>query len=211
MHRFDHATLLFFHGNGEIAADYDDIAPLFNRAGVNFVVADYRGYGCSQGRPTASSMMTDCHRILDYVDRWKADNGYTGPTLVMGRSLGSASALELAHTHADRLAGLIIESGFARTGPLLQRLGAPWQPLGSRAGRGFANIDKIRTFRNPTLIIHAEFDRIIPFSEGQALYDASGAEEKRLVKIPGADHNDIFFRGMAPYLKAVADLTRKLG
>jgi len=40
-----HANLLFFHGNGEIAADYDEIGPYYNRIGINFLAADYRGYG----------------------------------------------------------------------------------------------------------------------------------------------------------------------
>jgi len=60
----------------------------------------------------------------------------------------------------------------------------------------------------PTLIIHAEFDHIIPFAEGQALYRASGARYKQLLQIPGANHNDIFMRGISSYLNAVADLCR---
>ena len=39
------ATLLFFHGNGEIVADYDDLGPLYARLGINFLALDYRGYG----------------------------------------------------------------------------------------------------------------------------------------------------------------------
>ena len=48
-------TILFFYGNGETAADYDNIAPIYNQVGVNFFVADYRGYGQSGGLPTFSS------------------------------------------------------------------------------------------------------------------------------------------------------------
>ncbi|MDV7392895.1 hypothetical protein RZS08_16110, partial [Arthrospira platensis SPKY1] len=40
-------TILFFHGNGEIAEDYDDLGPLFAQRRINFLVADYRGYGSS--------------------------------------------------------------------------------------------------------------------------------------------------------------------
>ena len=99
-------VILFFHGNGEVAPDYDDIGPLFNRLGINLIVADYRGYGCSEGNPTVSAMMADCHAIFDFVLDWQAANGFSGPRIVMGRSLGSASALELAAAHADRIHGL---------------------------------------------------------------------------------------------------------
>jgi fermentation-respiration switch protein FrsA (DUF1100 family) len=55
----------------------------------------------------------------------------------------------------------------------------------------------------PTLIIHAEFDHIIPFAEGKDLYEASGAKEKKFLEIPGADHNTVFFQGMRQYLDAI--------
>jgi len=60
------------------------------------------------------------------------------------------------------------------------------------------------------LIIHAQFDHIIPFSDGQALYDACPAKEKALVKIPNANHNDIFFRGLEQYLAAIKTFVGKI-
>ena len=203
-------TILFFHGNGEIVSDYDDMGPIFNRLGINFMAADYRGYGCSGGSPTVSAMMADCHRIFDFSEKWKAENGYTGQLIVMGRSLGSASALELAAACSDRIDGLVIESGFAWAGPLLRLLGVDPDRIGFDESSGFANVDKIRTFGKPTVIIHAEFDHIIPFSDGKALFEASGADDKVLVKIPGANHNDIFMRGLDRYLEAIAGLAEKL-
>ena len=203
-------TILFFHGNGEIASDYDDIGPLFNRLGINFMVVDYRGYGCSGGRPTVSAMMADCHRILDFTEKWKTDHRFAGPLIVMGRSLGSASALELADASGDRIDGLIIESGFAWAGPLLRLLGVDPERIGFDEASGFANVEKIQTVTKPTVIIHAEFDHIIPYSDGEALFEASGAADKVLIKVPGANHNDIFMRGLDRYLEAIAGLAKKL-
>jgi pimeloyl-ACP methyl ester carboxylesterase len=203
-------VILFFHGNGEVAMDYDDIGPLFNRLGINLIVADYRGYGCSGGSPTVSAMMADCHCIFDFVLSWQAENGFNGPRIVMGRSLGSASALELAATRGDRIGGLVVESGFAWAGPLLRLLGVNPQRIGFDEAKGFTNVGKIGKVTRPTVVIHAEFDHIIPFSDGQALYEASAAVDKVLVKIPGANHNDIFMRGLDRYLEAVASLAEKL-
>jgi hypothetical protein len=203
-------NILFFHGNGEIVDDYDDIGPLFNRLGINFMAVDYRGYGSSDGNPTVSAMMADCRTLFDFARQWCSDNGYEGPLMVMGRSLGSASALELAATCADRFDGLIIESGFAWAGPLLRRLGVDPDRIGFDESSGFANVDKIGQFVKPTVIIHAEFDHIIPFSDGEALHAACSATDKRLVKIPGANHNDIFVRGLDRYLEAISDLAATL-
>jgi hypothetical protein len=55
--------------------------------------------------------------------------------------------------------------------------------------------------------ILAEFDHIIPFADGQALYDAAGAADKTLLKVPGANHNDILAHGFQDYLEAVRRLS----
>lgn len=203
-------NILFFHGNGEIVADYDEMGPIYNRLGVNFLPVDYRGYGRSGGRPTITEMMRDCHRILRFLLTWLPDQGYTGPLLLMGRSLGSASVLELAAAYPEKVAGLIIESGFAQAGPLLQLLGINPKVLGFTEESGFNHMAKIKTWHKPLLIIHAEFDHIIPFSDGRALYEACPAKEKTLVKIPGANHNDLFYRGLEQYLGALGDFVRKV-
>ena len=48
----DQPAILFFHGNGEVVGDYDEIGPRFNEVGLHFVAAEYRGYGKSGGRPS---------------------------------------------------------------------------------------------------------------------------------------------------------------
>ena len=203
-------TILFFHGNGEIVSDYDELAPFYKRNGINFLPVDYRGYGRSTGQPTVTTMMRDCHRIFHFLKENHASNGYTGPLIIMGRSLGSASALELAFHHSDQMDGLIIESGFAFSGPLLSLLGVDLGAMGLDEKSGFDNVSKIKTFSKPTLVIHAEHDHIIPFSDGQTLFDACPAHVKTLLKIPGANHNDILARGFLEYMTAIRNLANQI-
>jgi len=203
-------NILFFHGNGEIVADYDDLGTFYNRLGINFMPVDYRGYGRSDGSPTVAAMMQDSPRIMEFIIHWLDEKGYTGPLVLMGRSLGSTSALELAATCNDAIAGLIIESGFAYTAPLMQILGIDPKRIGFDENKGFANLDKIGRWQRPLLIIHAEFDHIIPFSDGQALYDHCPSQNKRLLKIPGANHNDIFARGLEAYMSAVKTFLQEI-
>ncbi len=203
-------NILFFHGNGEIVADYDELASAYNRIGINFLPVDYRGYGRSTGQPTITAMMRDSNLIFDFVKKWLLDKGYRGPLILMGRSLGSASVLELASHYKDQIEGLIVESGFAFSGPLLQLLGINLRDINFSEEMGFGNLGKIQRFDKPTLIIHAELDHIIPFSDGQALYDASPSSDKTLLKIPNANHNDIFMRGFSEYMAAVRALAHKV-
>ncbi len=199
-------TILFFHGNGEIVSDYDDLGEIYRQMGINFLVVDYRGYGRSTGKPSVTAMMTDCHVILDFVQNYLRENDFTGTLTLMGRSLGSASVLELISRPSPDVDSLIIESGFAHAGKLLRVLGVEPHAIGFNEEQGFGNAEKIKAWTGPTLIIHAQHDHIIPFSDGQDLYDACPASRKTLLKIPGANHNDIFMRGFKAYMAAVKKL-----
>jgi len=199
-------NILFFHGNGEIVSDYDEMALLYNRININFLIVDYRGYGQSTGSPSVTHMMRDCHTIFEFTENWLGENNYTGPVVIMGRSLGSASALELSFNHPDRIGGLIIESGFAFEQPLLELLGVNLEYIDFNEKEGFRHIEKIKKIDLPTLIIHAEKHHIIPFADGQALFDACRSTRKNFIKIPDANHNDIFMRGASLYLDAVKTL-----
>lgn len=203
-------TILFFHGNGEIVSDYDDIGHIFIAQGINLFVVDYRGYGFSSGAPTVSSMMADCQIVFDYVKQWLSDYNGTGKLIVMGRSLGSASALELAAERADAFDGLIIESGFAYALPLLRLMGLDPDRLGVTEEKGFRNIDKAARCQLPLLVIHAEHDHIIPFSDGRAIYEQSPAVDKSFVTIHQADHNTIFFHGMEDYIAGIKVFIERL-
>ncbi|HOO70129.1 MAG TPA: alpha/beta hydrolase [Spirochaetota bacterium] len=204
------ATIIFFHGNGEIVEDYDDIGSLFLRMGINFFPVDYRGYGRSGGVPTVSAMISDSHKVFSFIRQWLRENDYSGPVVVMGRSLGSAPALELAAHHGGEIDALIIESGFAMTVPLLGYLGIDAGAYGITEEKGFRNAEKISMYKGPTLVIHAEKDHIIPFNQGETLYRSSGSDDKIFLKIPEANHNTIFVYGLEQYLKAVADIVKKI-
>jgi alpha-beta hydrolase superfamily lysophospholipase len=200
----DSPSILYFHGNGEVVSDHDYVAPLYNDRGINLFVADYRGYGASTGSPNFSSMVEDAHPIFDAFLGVLSDGGYTGKVFVMGRSLGSVSAIELASEYPEKISGLIIESGFASTVRLMTRLGFPQEYLGIQDA-GFPNLTKIRTIALPTLIIHGERDSLIPFEEGQDLYENAAAQEKRILVIPDGDHNTLLMEGMAEYFKAIEE------
>jgi len=200
--------VLYFHGNGEIARDYDSIAPLYNSLGISLLVADYRGYGWSGGFPTASSLVRDAPLVFEALRQMlkEAESEIPQRVFVMGRSLGSAAAIEVARHHQEAITGLIIESGFAHTSRLLARLGVVLGDLDATQDV-FANLAKIGHIRLPTLVIHGQADVLIPASEGVALYEGSAApdDEKRLVVIPGAGHNDLLALGADTYFEAVRD------
>jgi hypothetical protein len=207
----DGPNIIFFHGNGEQVSDYDDVGPLFTEQGLGFIVVDYRGYGWSGGEPSVTSMIRDSYTIFDYVREQLVAEGRTGHLIVMGRSLGSASALELAAFRHKDLAGIIIESGFANTCPLLRSLGVDVDSLAITEEVGFGNLLKIRDFIKPILILHAQNDQIIPLTEAADLHAECAAAGKELQMIPGADHNNILQVTGRLYYEVLSRFARRLG
>lgn len=196
-------NILYFHGNGETVPDYDYVAPVYQKRGLNLFVADYRGYGMSDGSPSSGTMIRDSHPIFQAFKTFLHDMHCTGNLLVMGRSLGSAPAIEVSYCYQEELKGLIIESGFASARNQLKRLDMSHLFAGAEDPIGFGNHLKIRDVTIPTLIIHGEEDEIIPVTEGQALYDLSGSRQKSSLLIPRAGHNDIMIRDLEAYMDAV--------
>jgi alpha-beta hydrolase superfamily lysophospholipase len=202
----DAPAILYWHGNGEIASDYDNMAPSYNGMGITLLVADYRGYGRSTGTPTCSNLLSDAIAVFGTSSTILDQQGLTPSRLyVMGRSLGSAAAIEVAARPGSRLAGLIVESGFADTYALLARLGCRVQGA-SEQQDGFGNGDKIASVTVPTLIIHGEDDVLIPAQDGEELFRRSGAEDKRLLLVAGAGHNDLMLLGLTQYFDAIQAL-----
>lgn len=197
-------SILFFHGNGEVVYDYDGVAPFYKRLGINLFVADYRGYGRSTGTPSFASTVADSHIIFRYFRETLRAEGYTGPLFVMGRSLGSLSAVELASSYPEQLKGLIIESGFASAARLLSYLNVAFQSAYLEEFEK-ASLDRIRSITVPVLIIHGEWDEIIPHDQALVFFDNVGSKRKELLTIPGAGHNDMLVLGMDQYFAKIKE------
>ena len=194
--------ILYFHGNGEVVSDYDEISIFFLKSGINLVVADYRGYGKSGGDPTLTAIAKDAYLVFDAVKAELAARGYGQDLWVMGRSLGSIPALELAHSHKTDIKGLIIESGFPSVTRLLQHLDVPVTGIDLDAIEGEC-LTMIGQITTPVLIIHGEYDTLVPLEEAETLRDTIGSKDKEFVVIPGATHNDIMFLGLKQYMEAI--------
>jgi pimeloyl-ACP methyl ester carboxylesterase len=196
-------SLLFFHGNGEIASDYDMIAPAYHEIGANLFVADYRGYGASDGTPSFASLIWDAHPVLDRFHALLDEEGFSGARFVMGRSLGGLPAAELAASADQRLAGLIIESSAPSLTRIRQRAGID-ESDPEIAGLVEAHAERLSAIRLPVLHIHGEWDEIVPLQHGIAFHEELTTEAKQLVIIPGAGHNDIGWVGRELYFAELA-------
>jgi fermentation-respiration switch protein FrsA (DUF1100 family) len=196
------ASLLFCHGNaGNASHRLENVFHLL-QTGFQVLLFDYRGYGHSTGQPTEDGLYQDAVSAWTHLVE-RADTA-SAPRIIFGRSLGGAVAIELAtRVQAD---GLIVESTFTsiRT---LARLVLPL-PLPELPVK-YDSLSKIGQLSVPLLAIHGARDELIPFADGQTLFDAA-PEPKAWYPIPGAGHNDTYVTGGEAYFQRLAAFASEL-
>jgi uncharacterized protein len=179
-------VLLFCHGNaGNISHRLESIQ-IFSRLGLNVFIFDYRGYGQSQGKMTENGAYLDAKAAWNYLTQIKNFN--PNNIIIFGRSLGGSIATKIALNNDQ--AALIIESTFTSAKDMAAKH-YPFLPVRLLLKYNFQTIDYIQNVKSPILIIHSENDEIVPFSQGQKLFETA-SEPKEFLKIHGG-HNDGFF------------------
>ncbi len=182
-------SMLYFHGNGEIVSDYDDLAPAFWNMGCDFLVCEYRGYGKSGGFPTLRSALEDSRKIYEHLQK---EDHLKEKVSIMGRSLGSASAIELCSRYPE-ITSCVIESGYADPIPLVERRGLRIESTTPEEDALFNNSQKIKKVSCPLLIMHGEEDFLIQPHEAELNFGNAGSQNKHLEILEGVGHNDIMY------------------
>ena len=199
-------SLLLFHGNGEVVADYDSLAGRFFDCGVDLAVVDYRGYGRSRGIPTLRNALADAPLIVKALKDAGADS-----VIVMGRSLGSACAAELYQAPPEFVLGFIWESGAADLRSLVRRRGmAPPVQFSEEDLATFEPCRKLARGNRPLLVIHGEEDSLIDLTEARQAFAAAAAAaaEKKLCLIPDHGHNDLAYSPL--YWESISAFVRRI-
>ncbi len=202
-------TVVYFHGNGEVVADYlPEFPEWFGQAGYNLLLAEYRGYGMSTGSPALSGMLNDVSAIVRSLALPDSK------IVLFGRSIGSLYALHGALRH-PQIAGLILESGISDlTERFFQRvdpgeLGQSRATLVAALQSAFDYTQKLAGFQGQTLILHTRFDELVSADHAERLY-AAAPEPKQLTIFPHGGHNDIFSRNREEYVQLVEAFLRAL-
>lgn len=200
-------VVLFCMGNAGNISHRLDTLQLLHDLGVSVFIFNYRGYGSSDGKASEKGTYHDIAGAFSFLNQrgWPPAR-----TILFGRSLGAAISLEGSlHTPP---AGLIMESAFTSLNamgrhhyPLLNTL------LGWLIGAKYNNIEKIAELKSPLLLIHGRNDSICPPRMAEELYQRA-PQEKQLLWIAGADHNNGFLVGGELYRNTLREaITRWTG
>ncbi len=192
-----------FHGNAGHLGHRAILAEGLLEHDVSVLLAGYRGYGGSDGRPSEEGLYRDGAAAAREASRLAEGGG----VVLLGRSLGGAVAARVASEIP--VAGLILDSTFTSL-PDAARAVYPFLPrflLGRLEGR-FSTRERVEELDLPLLVIHGREDRLVPFEMGETLY-RTARQPVEWFPVDGAGHNDLLFVAGAEYFRVVADFVER--
>jgi pimeloyl-ACP methyl ester carboxylesterase len=142
----------------------------------------YRGYGGSSGKPTEEALHSDARALYEMVHARHPD------VIVVGRSLGSGVAVQLAATR--QVTRLVLITPFDSIVNLASRQ-FPFVPVDLLLRDRFESWRYAPQVTAPTLIIAAANDEVVPRESTLALFNAFGPGVATMTTISGAGHNSI--------------------
>jgi fermentation-respiration switch protein FrsA (DUF1100 family) len=192
-------TVVFLHGNAENISTHLGSVYWLPEAGYQVLLLDYRGYGHSQGTPILPEIFDDIAASIDWV-RQEPD-AQQKPVFVLGQSLGASMAGYVVATRSELradLSGVVLDAGFASYAETAREVASrhwlTWlfqYPVAWSMPDNFDLIDHIGAISPvPLLIVHGTQDEVIPFSNGERLFEAA-VEPKAFLRYDGP-HIDTF-------------------
>ena len=174
-------TILYSHGNGENVSQLLGWGEQMRRDfRCNVLIFDYAGYGKSEGKPTAPGVLDDGLAAMNYLT--EQEKIPVNQIIVYGFSLGGSVAVDLASKHGVK--ALIVESSFTSLAEMGRKM-FPFLPAEYLLWEHLASIKKIDKVRCPVFISHGRADHVIPFSQGERLFEA--ANEPKTFFVPPVD------------------------
>lgn len=174
-------ALIYFGGNAEnVAFDVDEFRAVF--PGRTLYLVNYRGYGGSSGTPDEAGLYRDA---LALYDRIVPEHERIA---VMGRSIGSAVATELASKRETEK--LVLITPFDSAVSVAKKL-YPFFPMGLIVRDRYDSAARAAKISAPVLIIAAGNDEIIPPENTRSLARAFPEKQLRFELLPATGHNDL--------------------
>ena len=178
-------TILYCHGNGENVSKLLDWAEqLCSEFQCNVLVFDYAGYGKSSGKPTAHGVLDDGFAAMNYLIQ--QESVPVDKIIPYGFSLGGCVAVDLASKYEVK--ALIVESSFTSLGEMGRKMFS-FFPAEYFLWEQLASIKKIGNVQCPVFISHGRADQVIPFSQGERLFESANEPKTFFIPPEGLDYH----------------------
>ena len=184
-------TVLHLHGNAANVSNHLPLVSWLPARGYNVLMIDYRGFGRSEGKPSLDGIVDDAASTLAYL-RMRNDVDQTR-LIVLGQSIGGATALRLLARDAKGVRLALIDSAFASYRGIARdaAAGGPLAPVAALSSGLLPGADKdpitaLKSIRVPLIFVHGIKDTIIDSVNSERLHAAATGSQLWLV--PDAMH-----------------------
>lgn len=174
-------AVIYFGGNAEdVAYTLPELAALFPDRAIYLM--HYRGYCGSSGRPAETALRSDARALFQMVHARHSD------VIVVGRSLGSSLAIQLAAE--EPVSRIVLITPFESILRIAQRT-APFLPMALLLDDKYESWRFAPRVTCPTLIIAASHDELVPLGDTEALLRAFRPGVATLRVMDDTDHNSV--------------------
>jgi uncharacterized protein len=177
------ATLLYLHGNAANLRSREGRLKALADLGFSILAIDWRGYGVSTGRPSQEGLLLDAETAYE----WLLQQTDPSRIVVLAESIGTGIGIRLASEYKVR--ALILEAPYFSAVDLAQKY-LPFIPVRALMRDPLRSDLWIRDIHTSLLIQHGKRDRLIPFSQGERLFELA-PQPKRLIAYPTGHHDDL--------------------
>lgn len=181
------ATVLFLHGNAGNISHRMDYLSMFHERGYSTFIFDYRGYGDSSGTPSEQGTYLDAQAAWQYLTETR--NIAPEQIVLFGESLGGAIAAWVAER--EQPGALVLASAFTSVSDIAAKL-YPFLPVRLLSRFEYDTRKSLESVSCPVFIAHSPDDEVVPFAQGQALYEAA-REPKQFLELQGGHNHGLIF------------------
>lgn len=182
-------VVLLFHGNAENVAQSARRmgVPLRDCLNATVLVAEYRGYGKSEGDPSEAGVLMDAEAAMEWLIQRTGKSAQE--IIVVGHSLGGGPACYIAANQGCR--ALILDRTYDSLVAAAQ-WNYPVFPVKWLMRNRFQSDEWIKQFTGPVFISHGDRDTLIPLACAERLHQAATSANKKLHLIREWGHWDAF-------------------
>jgi pimeloyl-ACP methyl ester carboxylesterase len=195
--------LIVFHGNAGNALYREPYVAGFESLNEGrtweVFLFEYPGYGARSGKTNRESFNSAANaavkQLLAMDDR---------PLFVLGESLGSGVACDVAAIESSGIRGIALVTPFARLAEVAQSA-VPFVPAGLMLRDRWDNLAALTQSRGPVAVLIAGCDEVVGCDQGERVFASLEGRPKKRWFFPKARHNTLEFQTSAAWWAEVSE------
>lgn len=184
-------TVLYLPGSGGGLKVRERKYKYFIRKGYGVIAMAYPGMAGSKGQPSRKRIQSLANQLYRDISKFTPSKDI----VIMGESLGTGVALEIAASKAGRArppSAIILQSPYTSLVDLTAAKNPALLPFFVSRTDLWPSKRTIQKLKLPIFIMHGKRDKTVPFKMGKTLHALSPSKNKVLATHPKAGHSSIW-------------------